>query len=49
MSGQEASAAEIALREKERRAYLPKPRTDEQKRVDKMRVEYLRMGIKPNF
>jgi len=49
MSGQDASAAQITPQEKERRAYLPKPRTAEQTRVDKMRVEYLRMGIKPNF
>ena len=33
----------------ERRARLPKPRNAEEKRLDKMRAQYKRLGIKINF
>ena len=48
-AGQEASAAQFAQQEKERRARLPKPQNAEEKRLAKMRVELKRMGIKPSF
>ena len=49
MSGQDARAAQVVQKEKDRRTRLPKPRSTEEKRLDKMRSEYRRMGIKPNF
>ena len=49
MSGYDSSAAQVLQKEKDRRTHLPKPRSAEEKRLDKMRSEYRRMGVKPNF
>ena len=49
MSGYNQSIRELALEEKERLSRLKKPLTVEEKRVQKMRAEFVRMGIKPSF
>jgi hypothetical protein len=49
MSGNGESVADFAQEEKERRSRMKKPLTLEEKRVQKMRAEFVRMGIKPNF
>jgi hypothetical protein len=51
---QERETARVAARvakqlDLDRRARLTKPSSSEEKRVEKMRVQYRRMGIKPTF
>ena len=49
MSGNGESVADLAQEEKERRSRMKKTLTLEEKRVQKMRAEFVRMGIKPDF